>query len=54
MTYLQKYVFPVKKVKDAIAFNTIRNRNEVKTMVKNISYDCKGKLNSTTCNSSRK
>ena len=47
MSYLQKYVFPVNKDVDAIAFNTIRNRNEVKTMVKHISYDCKCKLKST-------
>ena len=33
------------------AFNIITNKNEAKTMAKHISYDCKCKFNSATCNS---
>ena len=33
------------------AFNIIANKNEAKTMAKHISYDCKCKFNSATCNS---
>ena len=36
------------------AFNMIRNKNEAKTMTKQISCDCKCKFNSTTCNSNQK
>ena len=36
------------------AFNLIRNKNEAKTMTKQISCDCKCKFNSTTCNSNQK
>ena len=32
----------------------IRNKNEAKTTGKHISYDCKCKFNSTTCNSNQK
>ena len=32
----------------------IANKNEVKTMAKHISCDCKYKFNSTTCNSNQK
>ena len=32
-------------------FSVITNKNEAKAMVKHISYDCKCKFNSTTCNS---
>ena len=35
-------------------FNMISNRNEVKTMIKHISCDCKCKLDSSTCNSNQK
>ena len=34
--------------------NIITNRNEAVTLVKHISYDCKCKFNSTTCNSNKK
>ena len=36
------------------AFNMVTNKNEVKTMTKCISRDCKCKLNSTTCSSNQK
>ena len=36
------------------AFNTITNKNEAKTMTKFISFDCKCKFNSTTCNLNQK
>ena len=35
-------------------FNTITNKNEVKTMAKDISCDYKCKFNSTTCSSNQK
>ena len=35
-------------------FNMITNKNEAKTMVKDISCDFRCKLNSTTCNSNQK
>ena len=44
-----------KKTKDinVKAFNMMTNKNEVKTMVKYISCDCKCKINSETCNSNQ-
>ena len=35
-------------------FNIITNKKGAKTLVKHISYDCKCKLNNTTCNSNKK
>ena len=35
-------------------FNMITRINEVKTLVKHISCDCKCKFNSATCNSNQK
>ena len=35
------------------AFNMIINKNEAKTMAKNIPYDCEWKFNSTACNSNQ-
>ena len=32
----------------------ITNKNEAKTMIKHISYDCKCKFSSITCNSNQK
>ena len=54
MSYLQKYVFQ-KKTKDinVKVFNMITNKNEAKTMTKQISCDCKCKFNSTTYNSNQ-
>ena len=45
-----------KKTKDlnVKVFNMITNKNEAKTMTKHISYDCKCKSNSSTCNSYKK
>ena len=54
MSYLQKYVFQIKKGIIVKAFNMITNRNEAKTLVKHISCNWKCKFNSTTCNSSQK
>ena len=34
--------------------NMIKNKNEAKTMIKHILWDCKWKSNSTTCNSNQK
>ena len=50
-----KICFP-KETKDinVAVFNMITNKNEVKTMAKHISCDCKCKFNSTTCNSTQK
>ena len=39
---------------DVNAFNMITNKNEAKTMTKQISCDCKCKFNSTTCHSDQK
>ena len=36
------------------AFNMITNNNEAKAMKEHISYNCKCKFNSTTCNSNQK
>ena len=54
MTYLRKYV--PSKIKDinVKVFNLISKKNEVKTLVKHISRDCKCKFNSITCNSNQK
>ena len=35
-------------------FNMITYKNEAKAMTKHISFDCKCKLNCTTCNSNQK
>ena len=35
-------------------FNMITNSNEIKVMAKYISYDCKWKFNSISCNSNQK
>ena len=45
-----------KKTQDinVIAFNMITNKNEAKTITKNISYDCKCKFSSTKCNLNQK
>ena len=45
-----------KKAKDLSVkvFNMITNKKEAKTMAKHISYDCKCKSNSSTCNSNKK
>ena len=45
-----------KKAKDinVEAFHMITNKNEAKTMTKHISWDCKCKFTSTTCNSNQK
>ena len=36
------------------AFNMITNKNKAKTMIEDISCDCKCKFNCTTCNSNQK
>ena len=36
------------------AFNMITSKDEAKAMTEHISYDCKCKFNSTTCNSKQK
>ena len=36
------------------AFNMITNKNKAKIRKKHISYDCKCKFNSTSCNSNQK
>ena len=36
------------------AFNMITNKDEAKAMTEHISYDCKCKFCSTTCNSKQK
>ena len=43
-----------KRDKNVKAFNIITEINEAKTMVKDISCDCKCNFNSTTCNSKQK
>ena len=35
-------------------FNMMTNKDEAKTMTKHVSYDCKCKFNSTTCNLNQK
>ena len=58
MAYLQKYVFRVKQkdvnVKVFKIYNMIRRMNEVKTLAKHSSCNCKCKFNGTTCNSNEK
>ena len=36
------------------AFNMITKKDEVKATAEHISYDCKSRFNSTTCNSSQR
>ena len=49
ISYQQKYVFQ-KKTKDinVKTFNMIINKNEAKTMIKHVSFDCKFKFNGST------
>ena len=54
MTYLQNFVFRVKKEISVRVFNMITKKTEVKTMVKHILCGCKCKLNRTACNSNQK
>ena len=44
-----------KKTKDrnVKVFNIRTNKNEVKAITKHMSFDCKYKFNSTTCNSNQ-
>ena len=53
---LSRKTYVPKEIKDITvkAFNMIKNKNEAKTMKKNILYDCKCKFNSTSCNSNQK
>ena len=53
---LSSKVFFLSKTKDVNIKvpNIITNRNGAKTLIKHISYDCKCKFNSTTCNSYQK
>ena len=43
-----------KKDINAKAFNIMTNKTEIEKMTKHISYDCKCKFISTTCNSNQK
>ena len=54
MTYLQKYVFPVKRKIDVKVFNIIAGINKAKALVKHILCDCKCKFNNRTCSSNEK
>ena len=47
-------VLKEKKDTNVKAFNMVTNKDEAKTMTKYISYDCKWKFNSRTCNSNQK
>ena len=49
-----KICVPNKTDKNVKAFNVTTRINETKTMVKDISCDCKCNFNSTTCNSKQK
>ena len=51
MFCLQEYVFQNKKVITVKIFNIKKNKNEVKTMTKHISCDCKCKFNTRKSNS---
>ena len=53
---LSREVFVLSKTKDVNIKvpNIMTNRNEAATLVKHISYDCKCKFNSATCNSNKK
>ena len=42
------------KDRNVKAFNITTNRNEVKTLIKHISCNCKCKFNSAKCNSNKK
>ena len=53
MSYLQKYVLQ-KKRHNVKAFNMMTNKDEAEAMTEHISYDCKCKFNSTTCNLNQK
>ena len=44
----------VPKETNVKAFNMITNKDEAKAMTEHISYDCKCKFCSTTCNSKQK
>ena len=55
VTYLQKYVFPIKQnTLNVKVPNMIARTNEEKTLVKDISYDYKCKFNSAASNSNQK
>ena len=54
MTYLQNYLFPVKRKIYVKVFNMITKIFEAKALVKHISCDCKCKFNRATCNSNQK
>ena len=53
---LSKKICVLSKTKDINikVFNMITNKNEAKTMAKRISYNCKCKLNNSTCLSNQK
>ena len=53
---LSTKIYVLSKTKDinVNVFNMITSINEAKTMMKHAPYDCKCKVNSTTCNSNQK
>ena len=53
MTYLQKYVFRVKEKTNVKVLSMITGINKAKTLIKDISCNCKCKFVSTTNNSSQ-
>ena len=50
MTYLQKYVFRVKEKTNVKVLSVITGINKAKTLIKDISCNCKCKFVSTTNN----
>ena len=54
MSYLQKYLFPVKKDVNIKVFNMMTRIHEAKTLVKHISCNCECKFIITTFNSNKK
>ena len=51
MTYLIKYVFKIKQDSNLPIFNIITGINELKTLTKHISCECKCKFDGRSCNS---
>ena len=51
MTYLKKYVFQIKQDLNLNVFNMITGINELETLTKHVSCECKFKFDGRSCNS---
>ena len=53
MIYLIEYVFQTKRDLNLNVFNMITGINELKTLIKHISFRCKCKFGSSKCNTNQ-